>query len=357
MSVINFPFYGNAIYGAFINLPTGVPDGTMAITLDTYSLWVYQAGSATWTGVNSTPTTPVLLPNGSAAAPSLAFQNSPTTGVYRVGADSVGFSAATSLIAGYGALGNWFFGQAQSVSTTMLVKIAGANISGGTGGYGINCVPTCPAAFTSGVEAVYANVATAASAFTAGYAIALSAGPATAGAGSTITRAIGVYALPQTVGGTGNAAIADNLAFSGSYFINSSSTNQSKLSGVLSITAGAVGAPALNFGDATTGFYKNGTNGLSVTTAGVLALTVDSSQVATFAGKGVFAAAGFRAMVSTANTSNPPTNAELISAFGAAATVGSGFMAIVDDNAGHSAEYVIFSDGTKYWQVTATAAA
>ncbi|TXH09502.1 MAG: hypothetical protein E6R04_08005 [Spirochaetes bacterium] len=66
---------------------------------------------------------------------------------------------------------------------------------------------------------------------------------------------------------------------------------------------------------------------------------------------------GFKTKVSTANTANPPTNAELISAFGAAATVGSGFIGLLDDNNGHTNEYLVWSDGTKYWILTGTAAA
>uniref|UniRef100_A0A6M3IHZ4 Uncharacterized protein n=1 Tax=viral metagenome TaxID=1070528 RepID=A0A6M3IHZ4_9ZZZZ len=66
--------------------------------------------------------------------------------------------------------------------------------------------------------------------------------------------------------------------------------------------------------------------------------------------------AGIRLKQSDFNSSNPPTNAELISEFGAAATVGVGFTAIVDDADGHANEYLIFSDGTKYWYITAAAA-
>lgn len=71
----------------------------------------------------------------------------------------------------------------------------------------------------------------------------------------------------------------------------------------------------------------------------------------------VSATTGMRTVMSTADVSNPPTNAECIAAFGAAATVGAGFFAFIDDNAGHANEYLVFSDGTKYWQVTATACA
>lgn len=76
---------------------------------------------------------------------------------------------------------------------------------------------------------------------------------------------------------------------------------------------------------------------------------VDWATVHTFS-------AGVKNKVYTADVSNPPTNAELESAVGAAATVGAGFTAIIDDNNGHANEYIVWSDGTKYWYAAGTAA-
>jgi hypothetical protein len=53
--------------------------------------------------------------------------------------------------------------------------------------------------------------------------------------------------------------------------------------------------------------------------------------------------------VSTANTSNPPTDAELDTEFGTPATVGAGFMALLDDNGGGANVYLVLSDGTNWW--------
>lgn len=303
MSVVNFPFYGNAIYGAFINLPTGVPDGTLAVTLDTYSLWVYNAGTSTWAGVNDQPSSPILLPNGSAALPSMAFANSPATGLYRVAANSVGFSANGTICGIYGAAGNWAFGSGAGVNANVMMLVTGSNIAGATNGYGLFSDLTVPAVMTAGVEVVASRGTTVASAFTCSYVIGYNALAHAAGAGSTITRAVGLYTAAQTAGGTGNAHICDNTAFSSSWYINSTSALPSLFSGIVNLSA------------------------------------------------------GFKTKVSTANTSNPPTNAEVISAFGTAAAVGAGFIALMDDNNGHAAEYLIWSDGTKFWQVTGTACA
>lgn len=53
-------------------------------------------------------------------------------------------------------------------------------------------------------------------------------------------------------------------------------------------------------------------------------------------------AAGRGPVVSTANVSNPPTDAELDSAFGAASTLYDGFAGLVDDNGA----------GTTVWEVS-----
>ncbi len=119
---------------------------------------------------------------------------------------------------------------------------------------------------------------------------------------ATGTRKTGIKLGLQS-GATNNAGLADNDAYTGDYFIHQSGTTESLFGGVVNASAG-----------------------------------------------------GIRTKVSIADMSNPPTNAELVSAFGAAATVGAGFSAIVDDNNGHANEYFVWSDGTKYWYVAGTAA-
>jgi hypothetical protein len=59
---------------------------------------------------------------------------------------------------------------------------------------------------------------------------------------------------------------------------------------------------------------------------------------------------------STANVSNPPTDAELDSAFGTPASVGAGYSAILDDNAAGTNVYMVSSDGTNWWYSSMTKA-
>lgn len=60
--------------------------------------------------------------------------------------------------------------------------------------------------------------------------------------------------------------------------------------------------------------------------------------------------------LSTANVSNPPTDAELDAAFGTPAQVGAGFVSLVDDNGAGTAGYVVWSDGANWWYVGGTKA-
>lgn len=66
-------------------------------------------------------------------------------------------------------------------------------------------------------------------------------------------------------------------------------------------------------------------------------------------GKGVWQFVdGIRTKVDTSDVTTP-TDAELDAAFGTPATVGSGFMALVDDNGAGTSVYLVASDGTNWW--------
>lgn len=88
------------------------------------------------------------------------------------------------------------------------------------------------------------------------------------------------------------------------------------------------------------------------TTAGTAttALEINENQVVNMS------TGGIRTKISTADVSNPPTDAELDSAFGTPATVGSGFVALVNDNNGGTNEYMVWSDGTNWFYTTGTKA-
>ena len=59
---------------------------------------------------------------------------------------------------------------------------------------------------------------------------------------------------------------------------------------------------------------------------------------------------------SVADTSNPPTDAELDSAFGTPQMVGKGFVGLLNDGGSGSNVYLIASDGTNWWHVLLTKA-
>ena len=59
---------------------------------------------------------------------------------------------------------------------------------------------------------------------------------------------------------------------------------------------------------------------------------------------------------STANTANPPTDADLNTAFGTPEAVGAGFVGTLDDAGGGANDYICWSDGTNWWYATGTKA-
>jgi hypothetical protein len=79
------------------------------------------------------------------------------------------------------------------------------------------------------------------------------------------------------------------------------------------------------------------------------ALKKISPTVATFTG-------GLRSKTATTDVANPPTDAQLDTAFGTPATVGSGFLALLDDDGAGTAVYLVASDGTNWWYAALTKA-
>lgn len=115
------------------------------------------------------------------------------------------------------------------------------------------------------------------------------------GTGSTITRRLAAR-LDTPTGGENNATIADNLTFTGDFFIHSTNSNPSLFTG------------------------------------------------------------GIRNAYSEDNVTNPPTDAELDSAFGTPSALGSGWTGILNDNGGGTNEYLCWTDGTNWFYVTGTLA-
>lgn len=151
-------------------------------------------------------------------------------------------------------------------------------------------------AATASVRGFYADIGTAAASFTS-TSVYCFGGAITALAGSTITRATTYLINANTATGTisNSASIADNVVYTGSWFINSTSTNASQFSGRVGIIGAASTAATLNtsnssgnsgatqYGiinnfiaanDATTAIYGAYTSGKSPNNAATYALLV-----------------------------------------------------------------------------------
>lgn len=60
--------------------------------------------------------------------------------------------------------------------------------------------------------------------------------------------------------------------------------------------------------------------------------------------------------VATDDVTNPPTDAELDTAFGTPAAVGAGMIGVLDDNGAGTNCYLVWSDGTNWWYAAGTKA-
>ena len=255
-------------------------------------------GGTSWSvGADNSAGDSFSITNGIPPGGASQMFNITTSGVVTIGASGGTVSHAingNAALTGRLAVGT-------TVSGPIMINIEGSP-SSGTAQWGVYSGATATSAATSGFYAYSAAMKTEAAAYTAGFRYGFYNENTALGAGSTVTRDIGFGGSQPSRGGTANAMIADNTAFSGNYFINQSGTNPSSFGGIVICTAGV------------------------------------------------------RTKVSVADTSNPPTQAQLVGTFGTAATVGSGFIGIVNDNSGGTNEYLVWSDGTNYFYVTGTVA-
>lgn len=191
--------------------------------------------------------------------------------------------------------GNLGIGTASNGTNGLNIELGSARFSG-TVQRGVQVSSVFSSAATSAVRVFESSVSTENASYTTGYLAGFFAEQPSKGAAATITRYM-AFGGNQYSSATNNAFLTDNQTFSGDYFIHSSSTRASFFTGIVN------------------------------------------------------ASGGVRTKYATDNVSSPPTAAELTTAFGAAATVGSGFLGIVNDNNGGTAEYICWTDGTNWFYI------
>lgn len=168
----------------------------------------------------------------------------PANGIYLSTTDTLAFATNSARRAFVNATGQWAMGGASSVATDGAICVGNASaqtvLSGTTQiGVKIDWVPNSSA--TGYAVGVNSRLQTPNSSFTTGFAAAFYESSLVKGGLHTITRYAGLRLTPTTSGGTGNACITDNEAYSGNYFIHQSGTIASLLSGPLTV-ANTVGA-------------------------------------------------------------------------------------------------------------------
>lgn len=163
-----------------------------------------------------------------------------------------------------------------AANTLFTIQASSALLTGGGQYNGLVLNQTFPSTATAGAVGVSSTPLSQATAFTMTFLAAFNAG-VTKGAGSTITRAVN-YLGSQAVPGTNNAIFADNIAFTGNYVINSTSTNPSLISGDLQIATAGKGLQVKSGSNARvgTGTLSGGTvvvSNTSVTASTLIFLT------------------------------------------------------------------------------------
>lgn len=229
---------------------------------------------------------------GAASAPSFSFEVDTDNGMYLSGTNAIGFATAGVARGGIGNTGIWTLGSASSTVT----------------------------------HAINGNI--------------------------NVTR-------NSTLGASGShtltvrgAATIGTTATTVTHTVNSHLT---MVGGQVKLTNGNATAASLTFASTTgLGVYRVGSGVLGFTAGGVLQMRIDSSQVEVT--PKMFVSGGVRTKNSTANVTNPPTDAELDSAFGTGASAGTGFIGTLNDNGSGTAAFLVFSDGTNWWYLAGTKA-
>lgn len=169
-----------------------------------------------------------------------------------------------------------------ATNSNTVLNVAATNPLSGTDQTGIISSIVGSSAATASITGMQVRGITAAASYTSTLVNSLRVIAPAAGAGSTITRALGIRVSMPTVGGTGNAAIADVVTFSGSWFIYQTVRGDSLFTGhhAFTGTAPGIGTGASDCGT-TPVISGNDTTGIvtvgSGTNGGVCTLTFANS--------------------------------------------------------------------------------
>lgn len=264
-TVVNFPFYGVAIYPSSSAMPSGVVDGSIAMALDVYALYVYN-GSA-WVPVNVVDQS-FGIGDGTAAAPSLFFTADTDTGIYRVGANDLG-------IATNGVLK--FDVSASAVSAAVPVLHASGSAAAPAVAF------TSDASNDSGLYLIGANNIGWSAGGTLRFDVSTSAVSSTL----PVLGAAGTAAAPQySFTADSNTGVynvgADSLGLSTNGVVRIT-VNTASLTSTLPVLApdGAVGAPSLSFAaGSTNGFFRVGSTTFDASANGASVMRFGTTLIA-----------------------------------------------------------------------------
>lgn len=147
-----------------------------------------------------------------------------------------------------------------------------------------------------------------------------------------------------TTDGSSNLA-ASSVTTTTLAFLDATSSIQGQLNAKLPLSGGTMSDSIAFTGNRWIGAAGSNTFGVRTNNLDRILISTDGF---------VNMAYGMRTIYATTNTANPPTNAEMVTAFGAAATFGSGGIGVLNDAGGGTNEYLCFTDGSNWWYIAGT---
>lgn len=227
----------------------------------------------------------VLFGGSNGGNPSLLeiFVNSNTViAIPQSGAVQIGAVSGTQAHTVNGTMAHTLQVAIGAISTSAHFNISGASPLTGVTQYGYQSSFTGTSAATTAIRGFSASNSTAAASFTCAAVTNFESGNVTVGAGSTVTAFTGFHdAGAANHRATNNASFADNVSFTGNWFLNQSGTDPSQISGILTIGSGTTQQHKLNtlLGTNASGILTltNAPSGVSGNPTGYIEITVNGS--------------------------------------------------------------------------------
>lgn len=211
---------------------------------------------------------PFQVSDGTVVAQAYGF-NSAAGGMYSPGTNQIAFATNGVQVMTMGASHTTGFSGVSISPAVVQVGQGGVNVLTGTGQYSYRTDLQANSAATGSVYGFYGRTRTADVSFTTPVLAQFTAQDVGKGPSSTITRYLSFFGGGEA-SGDNNATLADNLAFTGNYFLHSNATIDSLISGQFKINTAGKGLSVKEGSNAKSGtFTVNGTTAVVISNTSI----------------------------------------------------------------------------------------